>query len=184
MTNDYTNIYFEIYLYSPANTPALIEAYGNYLADPNTDTNSNVELDITPTYALAFLGYNGHTNKPAVFDPFYKIPTKSTFFKPTNGTVNDVIFGVDGNAVSVGNTYESTYTHKIIDGKFLVDGYNIYLDYNKKLRPNMTFHYIPQGITPNFVAAGKARNGGNLLNIEPTPQACKFTLNLFPNAQH
>ena len=172
MTNSFMDIYYEIYLYKPTETPALIEAYGNYLADPNTDVNSSVEVEITANFSLAFLGYNAHANKPAVFDPFYKIPISSTFFPATNGTVSDVIFGVDGSAVSPGSTYESTFSHKVTGGAFMLESYQTFLDFNKKLPPGMTFYYIPQGITPNLVAAGKARNGGNSLNIAPTPQAC------------
>ena len=174
MTNSFMNIYYEIYLYTPANTPALIEAYGNYLADPNTDVNSNVELEIRANFSLAFYGYNAHANKPAVFNSFYKIPTSSTFFPPTNGTVNDVVFGVDGNAVAVGSTYESTFSHKVTGGGFMLESYQVFLDLNANLLPGMNFYYIPQGITPNLVSEGKARNGGNMLNIASTPQACMY----------
>ena len=174
MTNSFMDIYYEIYFYKPTETPALIEAYGNYLADPNTDVNSNVELEITANYSLAFYGYNAHANKPSVFDPFYNIPTSSTFFPPTNGTVNDVVFGVDGSAVAVGSTYESTFSHKVTGGAFMVESYQAFLDLNAKLLPGMNFYYIPQGITPNLVSEGKARNGGNMLNIASTPQACMY----------
>ena len=166
------DIYYEIYTYDAENTPAVIQAYGNYLANPNFDSNSNVEIDVTTTYSLAFLGYNGRTNKPAIFDEFYKIPIKSTIFPPTNGTVNDIVFGVDGNAVSVGSTYESTFSHKITDPAFMLKSYQIFLEFNKRLLPNMTFYYIPQGLTPSSVFAGQARNGGNMLNLASVSQAC------------
>lgn len=172
MTNNFTEIYYEIYLYTPANTPALIQAYGNYLANENSDINSNVEIDVTANYSLAFLGYNAHTNKPAVFDAFYQIPAMSTVFPPTNGTPNDVIFGVDGNATPTGSTYGSTFSHRVTDGAFMLESYQTFLDLNARLPPSMHFNYIPQGITPNLVSEGNSRNGGNMLNIAPTPQAC------------
>ena len=173
MTNTFTNIYYEIYLYAPNSTAALIDAYGNYLSDPATDVNSNVELEIAANFTLAFYGYNAHTNRPKVFDPFYKIPTASTFFPPTNGTVNDIVFGVDGNATAVGSTYGSTFSHKVPNGKFMQESYQTYLGLKAKLPRGMNFYYIPQGITPNLVKEGNARNGGNLLGLTATPQACK-----------
>ena len=172
MTNLFIDIYFEIYTYNAENTPAVIQAYGNYLANPNFDSNSNVEIDVTTTYSLAFLGYNARANKPAIFDEFYQIPINTTIFPPTNGTVNDVVFGVDGNAVSVGSTYESTFSHKITDPAFMLKSYQIFLEFNRRLLPNMTFHYIPQGLTPSSVSAGQARNGGNMLNLASVSQAC------------
>ncbi|KAL8826048.1 MAG: hypothetical protein Q9191_004034, partial [Dirinaria sp. TL-2023a] len=171
MTNTFTNIYYEIYLYAPSSTAALIDAYANYLSDPNTDVNSNVELEIAANFTLAFYGYNAHTNRPKVFDPFYKIPTTSTFFPPTNGTVNDIVFGVDGNAKPVGSTYGSTFSHRVSNGKFMQESYQTYLGLKAKLPQGMNFYYIPQGITPNLVKEGKARNGGNLLGLSATPQA-------------
>ena len=173
MTSTSTDIYYEIYLYAPNSTTALIEAYGNYLSNPATDANSIVELDITANYTLVFYGYNAHTNRPKVFEPFYKIPTQSTFFPPTNGTVNDIVFGFDGRATSVGSTYGSTFSHKVPDGKFMLESYQTYLSMKAKLPSGMNFYYVPQGVTPNLISQGKARNGGNIMNIAATPQACR-----------
>ena len=172
MTNSNTQIYYEIYLYDPERTPAILEAYSNYLTNPEVDLNSSVEIQVAPGFSLIFLGYNGHTNRPVIFNEFYAIPTRSTFFPPTNGTFNDVVFGVDGNATSPGSTYSITFSHKLINANFLLESYQAYRNLSATLPPGLTFYYVPQGITPNLVTQGKARNGGNVLGLTATPQIC------------
>ncbi|RMZ77831.1 hypothetical protein DV737_g4176, partial [Chaetothyriales sp. CBS 132003] len=169
-TNEYTKVYFEIYLYSPSNTSAVLQAYANYMANPNTDVNTNVEIQVTANFTLVFLGYNGWTNKSVDFEPFYTIPPLATYFPPTNGTINDVVFGVSGNAKSVGSTYDASLAHEVGNGSLLLDSYQIFLDLNQNLPSGMYFSYAPQGISPNLVNYGKLKNGGNLLNLQAVPQ--------------
>lgn len=169
LTNTNTDIYYEIYLYTPEHTPTLLQAYANYLLRNGSDTSSDVQIQVRANYSLAFYGYNTHTERPAVFDTFYRIPTKSTFFPPTNGTFNDIIFGV-GSATALGATYGSTFSHRILNADFLLASYQTFLDLGARVPPGAVFTYVPQGVTPNLVEQGRSRNGGNLFNLDATPQ--------------
>lgn len=173
LTNTNTDIYYEIYLYTPEHTPTLLQAYANYLLRNGSDTSSDVQIQVRANYSLAFYGYNTHTERPAVFDTFYRIPTKSTFFPPTNGTFNDIIFGV-GSATALGATYGSTFSHRILNADFLLASYQTFLDLGARVPPGAVFTYVPQGVTPNLVEQGRSRNGGNLFNLDATPQVCPF----------
>lgn len=173
LTNTNTDIYYEIYFYTPENTPALLRAYANYLVN-SSDTHSDFQIELRANYSLGFYGYNIHAERPAAFEEFYQIPTQSTFFPPTNGTFNDVIFGVDGYETSIGSTYGGTFSHRVLDADFLLDSYQTFNDLGAQVPSNAVFTYVPQGVTPNLVEQGRSQNGGNLLNLVATPQVCPF----------
>lgn len=170
ITNDYNKAYYEVYLYKPADTPAVLKAYANYLSNPNVDPKSQAAVQVNPTYTFAFLGYIGTANRPAMFNEFYKIPVLSTVAPPTNGTINQLIFL--GSAPAPGNSYVSSFTHKVVSPDFYLDSFQTYLAINKTLPAGIAYTYQPQGVTPNLVDVGLAVNpSGNLLGIEKTPQA-------------
>jgi hypothetical protein len=172
-TNTGVDIYYEINLYSTANTPAILEAYANYLQD--ADINSNVEIQINSGYTLVFYGYLGHTSRPTTFDAFTDIPVQSTVFPPTNGSLNDVLFGIGAAGLSdAGITYSGTFSFRVTDPSFLVDTFQVYLDVAASLPSGVEFSYVPQGIIPNLVTQGQSQNGGNLLGLEATPQVCTY----------
>ena len=171
MTYPYYDIYIELYLYSGANTPALLTAYANYLSHPNVDPLSQVAVQVTPNFTIGFYGYIGKANRPSIFNEFYKIPVMTTFAPPTNGTFDNLIFGFYGNATSFGSSYSAALSHKVVSPQILLDGYQTYLDLSKGLPSTVSFNWVPQGVTPNLVKAGLAANpSGNLLGIQSTPQ--------------
>ena len=99
MTNDFFEISYEVVLYHPEDTPALLRAYANYTAN-ETDTNSIVQVQVMANYSLGFYGYKGYVNSPAPFVPFRSLPILQTVLPQTNGTVNSLLFGVnDGGGV-------------------------------------------------------------------------------------
>lgn len=173
LTNANTDICYEIYFYTPENTPALLRAYATYLVN-STDTHSDVQIELRANYSFGFYGYNTHAERPAAFEEFYQIPTQSTFFPPTNGTFNDVIFGVDGNETSIGSTYGGTFSHRVLDADFLLDSYQAFNDLGAQVPSNAVFTYVPQGVTPNLVEQGRSQDGGSLLNLVATPQVCSI----------
>lgn len=97
------NTYYEVYEYSTDETPALLQAYGDYLADNTTDPKTSVEINIVSGYSAAFFGYLTSTKEPADFFRFRSIPTTATLVPPTNGSIDSVIFGVGGAATTLGS---------------------------------------------------------------------------------
>ncbi|KAF4636553.1 hypothetical protein G7Y89_g1531 [Cudoniella acicularis] len=164
------NIYFEIYLYTPENTPAVLSAFANWTSNPNTDIKSNIEIRVQNTQTLAFLGYSEPTFRPAVFNEFYKIPVLSTESGPTNGTLLDVVASPAANAPNPGNTISKPFVHTIPNDKFLLEQYQLYLNLSANLPPNMLYSFDPQAVLPNLVTQSNAHYGGNLFNLEPVPQ--------------
>ncbi len=103
MTRPETVSYYEVYEYTVEQTPALIKAYGEYLADPATDPKSSVEIEINSAYSAAFLGYIMPTSEPKDFARFRSLKTNVTLLPPTNGTLDTVIFGIGGAATTLGS---------------------------------------------------------------------------------
>ena len=167
-------IYYEIHIYNPSDTTALLKAYANWTVNPKTDIKSNIQLQIRNTITTLFIGYAEHANKPAVFNEFYKITPKFTLFGPTNGTVVDVANSPAANTVSPGNALSKTYSHTISDSAFLLEQYQLFLNISSNLPPGTAMSFNPQAILPNFVTLSNSKNGGNLLNLKPAPQMCKF----------
>ncbi|KAJ5951558.1 uncharacterized protein N7479_009971 [Penicillium vulpinum] len=169
ITNTGINIYYEINTYTISNTPAVLAAYAKYLLD--LDINSNVEIQVNPTYTLVFYGYLGHVSTPATFGPFSGIPVASTIYPPTNGSLSELLLTIgSAGLTSEGVSYSSTFTFKATGPKFLQDTHLAYLEAAASLPSGAALSYVPQGIIPNLVTRGKSQNGGNLLGLEATPQ--------------
>ncbi|CAG8908832.1 unnamed protein product [Penicillium egyptiacum] len=168
-TNSGIDIYYEIKMYTAANTPAVLAAYGTYLL--NADINSNVEIQINPSYTLVFYGYLGHVSAPTDFDPFSDIPVASTMYPPTNGSLTELLLTISSAGLtSAGVSYSGTFSFKVTDSTFLQDTYSTYLEAAASLPSGAVLSYVPQGVIPNVVTQGKSQNGGNLLGLEATPQ--------------
>ncbi|KAL9618591.1 MAG: hypothetical protein Q9160_006702 [Pyrenula sp. 1 TL-2023] len=174
LTNSYNNIYYEIYLYAPSSTPALLTAYANYLTSPTLDPKSQVSVQVQPTYTLLFLGYIGQpASRPSIFSEFHALPPQTTIAAPTNSTIPALLeFNGAGNPAGT-STYTSAFSHKVTSPDFFLASYATYLSILETVPQGITFTYQPQGVTPNLVDAADAASPGvpNLLNIERTPQA-------------
>ena len=170
------NIYFEVYIYTPAQTPAVLSAFANWTSNPKTDPKSNIAIRVQQAQTLLFLGYSEHTNRPAVFNEFYKIIPLRTEAPPFNGTLLDLTLSPAANAPNPGNTISKPFTHTVPDDKFLLEQYQLYLKLSADLPPNMLFSFDPQPMLPNFVKQSNAHYGGNLFNLKPVPQICMFFL--------
>lgn len=173
-------VYYEIYTYSPENTPALLKAYGEFVADPDTDPASNVGIRVDSRASLAFYGYDGPKNRPAIFNKFYSIPVTSTIFPPTNGSINDVLFRLSQTRRSTSSTYGSSFSHRLTNTSFLAESYEVYRDLVPKLPPGMSLIYAPQGVYPSLVDIANSKNGGNILNLVATPQNCECCSSFYP----
>jgi hypothetical protein len=92
---DFFNMYYEVSLYRPEDTPALLTAYANYTAN-ETDMDSTIQLQVNAGYSLAFYGYKGQANSPVAFTPFRSIPVMQALIPPTNGTVTGLLFSSNG----------------------------------------------------------------------------------------
>jgi hypothetical protein len=108
-----------------------------------------------------------------MFNKFYSIPVNSTIFPPTNGSINDLLFKISQPRKSTSSTYGSAFSHKLTDTSFLAESYEVYLDLASELPPGMSLIYAPQGVYPSLVDIGNSKNGGNLLNLDASPQNCK-----------
>lgn len=91
MTNPSLDIYYEIQNYSVANTPALLKTYAEYIADPETDPKSSVQIQSSSRYTLAFYGDEAHTNNLSAFDKFRSIPVQQPVVPPRNGTLGEAV---------------------------------------------------------------------------------------------
>ncbi|EKV11537.1 Magnesium transporter MRS2/LPE10 [Penicillium digitatum] len=179
-TNTGIDVYYELSTYTVANTPAVLEAYAKYLLDG--DINSNVEIQINPTYTLVFYGYLGHVTTPATFDPFSGIPVASALYPPTNGSLSELLLMIGSTGLtSKGVSYGGTFTFKVTGPKFLQDTFSAYLEAAASLPPGAGLSYVPQGIMPNLVTRGNLQNGGNLLGLEATTQMWVNMFAQFPD---
>jgi hypothetical protein len=174
-TNPGVDIYYEIKTYTAANTPAVLAAYATYLLD--ADINSNVEIQVNPSYTLVFYGYLGHVSAPTDFDSFSDIPVASTIYPPTNGSLTELLLTIGSTGLtSEGVSYSGTFSFKVTGSTFLQDTYSTYLEAAASLPSGAVLSYVPQGVIPNLVTQGKSQNGGNLLGLEATPQICMYPL--------
>ena len=163
------DIYYELKTYTVSNTPAVLEAYAKYLLD--ADINSNVEIQINPTYTLVFYGHLGHVLTPAAFGPFSGIPVASTVYPATNGSLSELLLTIgSAGLTSDGVSYGGTFKFKVTGPKFLRNTFSAYLEAAASLPSGAVLSYVPQGVIPNLVARGKSQNGGNLLGLEATTQ--------------
>lgn len=172
--SDVNGIYYEIYLYAPSDTPAVLQAFAKWTMD--ADIKSNVEIQIQNKVTLVFLGYSEHTNKPATFNDFYKLTPIQTMFGPTNGSVVSLTNSPVASRPPPGISYSSVFSHEVKDSKFLLEQYALYLNLSANLPDGMTMSFNPQAIIPNLVKENNARNGGNILNLSPVPQMCRSFL--------
>nr|A0A2P1DP98.1 RecName: Full=FAD-dependent monooxygenase macF; AltName: Full=Macrophorins biosynthesis cluster protein F; Flags: Precursor [Penicillium terrestre]AVK70106.1 MacF [Penicillium terrestre]QBC75442.1 MacF [Penicillium terrestre] len=178
-TNTGVDIYYEIKTYTTANTPAVLAAYATYLLD--ADINSNVEIQINPSYTLVFYGYLGHVSAPTDFDPFSDIPVASTMYPPTNGSLTELLLSIGSTGLtSEGVSYSGTFSFKVTGSTFLQDTYSTYLEAAASLPTGAVLSYVPQGVIPNLVTQGKSQNGGNLLGLDATPQVWANIFVQFP----
>ncbi|RDL32636.1 uncharacterized protein BP5553_09092 [Venustampulla echinocandica] len=161
-------IYYEIYLYAPSDTPAILEAFSNWTI--NADIKSNVEVQIQNKITLVFLGYAEPANKPATFNDFYKVTPIKTMFGPTNASVISLTNSPAASRPPPGFSYSSVFSHEVRDSKFLLEQYALYLNLSANLPDDMTMSFNPQAVIPNLVKESNTRNGGNILNLSPVPQ--------------
>ncbi|KAJ5490657.1 FAD linked oxidase N-terminal [Penicillium expansum] len=163
------DIYYELKTYTVSNTPAVLEAYAKYLLD--ADINSNVKIQINPTYTLVFYGHLGHVPTPAAFGPFSGIPVASTVYPATNGSLSELLLTIGSPGLtSDGVSYGGTFTFELTGPKFLRNTFSAYLEAAASLPSGAVLSYVPQGVIPNLVTRGKSQNGGNLLGLEATTQ--------------
>lgn len=68
----------------------------------------------------------------------------------------------------------ASFSHKVNDANIMLASYDLIRNYSTTLPSTMYLTYVPQGILPNMVSVGNALNGGNLLGLSETPQACEL----------
>ena len=174
-TKPRVDTYYSVVAYTPAQTPDLLEVYGEYLSDPSIDSKGSVEITFNGNITTAFYGWATSTSAPKDFDRFSKLPSAQTLIPPTNGSFVNVILQLGGSQTTLGNWVGLSFSHKVKDGKLMQETLVLIQEASKKLKPNMYLTYVPQGILPNVVKIGQA-NGGNYFGIEPTPQVCRYSL--------
>ena len=102
LTKPDLNTYYEVKVYSPLQTNKLLGAYGNYLANPETDPKSSIQVAITTNFSSFFYGYVDPSPEPIDFLPFSNITAVQTVLPPTNGSITDVILGPGAAATTLG----------------------------------------------------------------------------------
>ncbi|KAL8794648.1 MAG: hypothetical protein Q9195_002844 [Heterodermia aff. obscurata] len=170
LTKPHLDSYYTVKVYSPLQTNKLLGVYGEYLANPETDPKSSVQVALTTNLSSVFYGYVDPSPGPKDFLPFSNITAVQTVLPPTNGSITDVIFGPAAAETTLGNWVGISYSHKVISGALMQSTWALIATASATLRPDMYLTYVPQGILPNAVHVGAALNGGNLLGIEPVPQ--------------
>ena len=102
LTKPDLNSYYEVKVYSPLQTNKLLGAYGEYLANPETDPKSSIQVAITTNFSSFFYGYVDPSPEPIDFLPFNNITAVQTVLPPTNGSITDVILGPGAAATTLG----------------------------------------------------------------------------------
>jgi len=105
MTTDVVDINYEVALYAPNNTKAILTAYVNFLNENNGGSgDANVQIEVTQNYTLIFYGHVGHVPSAPESKPFRSIPILKTFIPPTNGTVTSLLFATEGQSGQAGSS--------------------------------------------------------------------------------
>lgn len=105
MTSDVVDINYEVSLYSPNSTKAVLKAYIDFLHENNNGTgDASVQIEVTQNYTLIFFGHVGHVSSTPEFQPFRSIPVLKTFIAPTNGTVSSLLFATAGQSGQAGSS--------------------------------------------------------------------------------
>lgn len=81
------NIWYQVEIYTPAQVPALLDAFAQWQAEGASDVKGTVALIIGLETTTLELIYSAPAEKPAAFAPFYDIPAAVIAVPPTNGTV-------------------------------------------------------------------------------------------------
>jgi hypothetical protein len=105
MTSDIVDIHYEVSLYSPNFTKAILIAYIDFLhANNNSTGEASVKIQVTQNYTLIFFGHIGHVGPTPEFQPFRSIPVLKSFIAPTNSTVNSLLSATEGQSGQAGSS--------------------------------------------------------------------------------
>ena len=105
MTSDVVDINYEVSLYAPNNTKAILTAYTDFLHRTNDGNgDASVQIEVTQNYTLIFFGHVGHVSSSPEFEPFRSIPVLKTFIPPTNGTVGSLLTATAGQSGQGGSS--------------------------------------------------------------------------------
>ena len=102
LTHPDLNSFYEVKIYSPLQASRLLGAYGDYLANPDTDPKSSIQVAFTTNFSSFFYGYVDPSPGPKDFLPFNNITAVQTLLPPTNGSITDVILGPGAGATTLG----------------------------------------------------------------------------------
>ncbi|KAI5779347.1 putative 6-hydroxy-D-nicotine oxidase [Geopyxis carbonaria] len=155
LTVPINNIWFAVYSYPAASTPAALQAFVEYQTSGSADTKSSLTFLATPSATLVFLVYSSPVATPAAFAPFYALEDRTTLVERL-GSVRDLseFAGATVSAVSARHDYRGVSTK--IDGELYEDMYAFWrtraLAAKAAYGADMTF--VLQHITPELVAAG------------------------------
>ncbi|KAL1602685.1 hypothetical protein SLS60_006105 [Paraconiothyrium brasiliense] len=188
MTSDIVDINYEVSLYAPNATRAILKAYVDFLHEVEGGTgDASIQLEMTPDHTLVFFGHVGHVSSAPEFAPFRSIPVMTHFIPPTNGTVAQLLFAAEGssgqgpNGASPGSYYGTSVAQKVPDANLTLEAYDEYLAASSILETGMRLVFSPQGFTSGLVKAGRARNGGNSMGLFEGPQFWHDVYVTFPD---
>ncbi|KAJ4348483.1 uncharacterized protein N0V89_009858 [Didymosphaeria variabile] len=188
MTSNIVDINYEVSLYAPNSTRAILKAYVDFLHEVEGGTgDASIQLEMTPDHTLVFYGHVGHVSSAPEFAPFRSIPVMTPFIPPTNGTVAQLLFAAEGssgqgpNGASPGSYYGTSVAQKVPDANLTLEAYNEYLAAASILEPGMRLVFSPQGFTSGLVRSGRARNGGNVMGLFEGPQFWHDVYVTFPD---
>ncbi|KAI4195411.1 MAG: hypothetical protein LQ350_007224 [Teloschistes chrysophthalmus] len=200
------NAYYRVSQYTPQQTPALLKAYAEYLADPTTDTNTSVQIQCNSNYTAAFFGYiTALPSDPPDFHRFSNLTVETTLIPATNGPILDsIILSLGGAASTLGNWVGLSFSHRITpspspspspsnstSSKILTDCHALFRTASQTLPKGMYLTYVPQGILPSVIDIGTSTSistippptmpPGNIFGLERTPQ---FWVDLYVTYTH
>lgn len=163
--------------YSINQTDEFLQALAEYQKRGQNDTKSSVTVQILPTGPTVLLLYAGTELYPQAFAPFYDVKPYESLVEPSNNSsMMDVLNLSDSRFVTGDDVrvYGETFSH-IADADLLIELFNIFINETSGLPPNVTATWVPNSISPNVAARGRAR-GGNILGLLELSQVCMLNI--------
>jgi FAD/FMN-containing dehydrogenase len=178
------NIWYQVGIYSNDQVPAILDAFTEWQITGSTDTKSTVALIIGLQSTTLGLFYSEPANQPAVFKPFYGIPTLTIALPATNGTVLSLTQVLGSTFSNVPQRHDYRAASSKVDAQLYKDVYKFWQEQASAVHAstgaNMSFTLQP--IPANLAQEG-INKGGNPMGIPKETHQWWTTLIDWANAE-
>ncbi|KAI1333155.1 FAD-binding domain-containing protein [Xylariaceae sp. FL0255] len=172
---------FDPRAYAPNLTTAFFDAFTEYQAQGQLDTNSNIVVQVLETGPTLLMLYNGTETNTTAFAPFLALEPYTAIVPPSSGSLLDVL-ALSNSRFPTGDirVQGETWSH-LTDASLLNDLYEIWVNATTSLPANSTAVWVPNPISGNVATVGQ-QYGGNLLSLTAQAQVWYESYILYSDA--